>query len=81
MKIHACYYIIYKTERFIIDVVVEKGVPLSTRESIVQLLFEEGFLTDNGSAFESDIINDVLDDLNWKSIIEEITTELNNGIL
>jgi hypothetical protein len=60
----------YKAENFIVDVVVEKGKKLFSREDIIEFLFEEGYLTHNGSGFEIDLLEDVMDELDWERILK-----------
>ena len=65
-------YTLYKTETFIVDVVSESGKRLLEQREIMEFLDAEGYLTQCGSAFEIDLINDIMDSLNWAKIKKEI---------
>jgi hypothetical protein len=62
----------YKTENFIVNIVVESGRKLLEQADILAFMEAEGYLTLNGSAFETDILQDVLSNLKWHRIIDEI---------
>jgi hypothetical protein len=65
-------YTLYKTETFIIDIVVESGKRLLEQREIMEFLEAEGHLTQCGSGFEIDLINDIMDNLDWNKIKKEI---------
>jgi hypothetical protein len=65
-------YTLYKTETFIIDVVIESGKCLLERVEIMDFLNAEGYLTQCGSSFEIDLLDDLLDNVNWTRIKKEI---------
>jgi hypothetical protein len=65
-------YTLYKTETFVIDVVVESGMRLLEQREIMQFLEAEGYLTQCGSGFEIDLINDIIENLDWSRIKKEI---------
>jgi hypothetical protein len=65
-------YTLYKTETFIVDVVLESGKRLLEQREIMEFLQSEGFLTQCGSAFETDLVNDVFDNLDWSKIKRDI---------
>ena len=62
----------YKTENFIIEIVVESGRKILEQADILAFMEAEGYLTLNGSAFETDILHDVLNSLNWNRITKDI---------
>jgi hypothetical protein len=65
-------YTLYKTETFIVDVVVESGKCLLEQREIMQFLELQGYLTLCGSGFEIDLINDIIENLDWNRIKKEI---------
>jgi hypothetical protein len=65
-------YTLYKTETFIVDVVVESGKRLLEQREIMEFLEAEGHLTLCGSGFEIDLINDIIENLDWNRIKKEI---------
>lgn len=65
-------YTLYKTETFVIDVVVESGKRLIEQREIIEFLEAEGYLTQCGSAFEIDLINDIIENLDWSRIKKEV---------
>ena len=65
-------YTLYKTETFIVDVVLESNTQLLEQREIMQFLQSEGYLTQCGSAFETDLINDIFDSLDWSKIKRDI---------
>jgi len=65
-------YTFYKAESFIIDIVVESGKRLLEQREIMEFLAEQGYLTQYGSGFEVDLINDIIENLDWSRIKKEI---------
>ena len=65
-------YTLYKTETFVIDVVVESGKRLIEQREIMEFLEAEGHITQCGSGFEIDLLNDLMDNLDWTRIKKEI---------
>lgn len=65
-------YTLYKTETFIVDVVVESGKCLLEQREIMEFLEAEGHLTQCGSGFEIDLLNDLMENLDWNRIKKEI---------
>jgi hypothetical protein len=55
-------------ERDLLHLLHELECKKTTREEIIGFLLDEGILTNSGSDFESDIIAEALDELNWEYI-------------
>jgi len=55
-------------EKDLLHLLHELECKKTTREEIIGFLLDEGILTNSGSDFESEIIAEALDELNWEYI-------------